>query len=105
MMNCRKLGTLISTLFFLMALLLNTGAAAGQNNESDAIRQASISGDIASIYGVWHGGDRGTEAIYGTMTITPTKISWAPKNPDPKCSTSYSVEKETSGIIFQDQTR
>jgi len=97
----RKICPLISALFFLVALLMNTRVAAEQNNEFNAIRQASTSGDVVSIYGVWEGGGRATEAIYGTMTITPTKISWVPKNHSPKCSTSYSVENETSGVTFR----
>jgi hypothetical protein len=70
---------------------------------SDVIRYASISEDIASVYGVWVGLGRGTEAVYGTMTIKPGKISWSnsyDKGRGYKCTTSYTVQREKPDVFF-----
>ena len=40
---------------------------------------ASIWAGTESIYGDWEAGGRATEAIFGTMTITKTHLSWQGK--------------------------
>jgi hypothetical protein len=72
-------------------------------NDPAAVRPASISEDMASIYGVWRGGGTATWATYGIMTLTPTRISWKPVNRNPQCSTGYRVESEAPGVYFKDQ--
>lgn len=92
---------LVATLLFSFALI-NTEAISSENDRT-SVRLASISEGVTSIYGVWDGGDTATMSIYGTMIITPARVSWKPVNNNPACSTSYSVKKEISGVVFKDQ--
>lgn len=59
---------------------------------------------IEAIYGDWEGGDRGTEAIFGTMTITKTHLSWKGKAPrELRCTVRYVQIPEEYGARFKDQ--
>jgi len=59
---------------------------------------------IEAIYGDWEGGDRGTEAIFGTMTITRTHLSWKGKSQrESRCTVRYKQIPEGYGVRFKDQ--
>lgn len=92
---------LLVPLFFVV-MAVNAEAMPGKSDPT-AVRPASISEDMASIYGVWKGGGTASWAIYGTMTLTPTRISWKPASNNPKCSTGYRVQSEAPGFYFKDK--
>lgn len=59
---------------------------------------------IESIYGDWEGGGSGTEAVFGTMTITKTHLSWKGKaRGEPRCTVRYEKIREGFGVRFRDQ--
>jgi hypothetical protein len=59
---------------------------------------------IEVIYGDWEGGDRATEAIFGTMTITKTRLTWKGRSPrERRCSVRYQQIPEGFGVRFKDQ--
>ncbi len=65
---------------------------------------ASIWAGTESIYGDWEAGGRATEAIFGTMTITKTHLSWQGKSHDkPRCTVRYQQVQEGYGVRFKDQ--
>ena len=59
---------------------------------------------IDVIYGDWEGGGSGTEAIFGTMRITQTHLTWKGRAPrEPRCSVRYRQIPEGFGVRFKDQ--
>ncbi len=59
---------------------------------------------IEAIYGDWDGGDSGTEAIFGTMRITKSHLSWKGKaQGEPRCTVTYKQVPEDFGVKFKDQ--
>jgi hypothetical protein len=57
------------------------------------------------LLGSWDGGDRYSMAVYGTLEVTRTQLSWGGRNRfNPKCSVGYSIEKEPPGVTFMSQT-
>lgn len=59
---------------------------------------------IEAIYGDWEGGDSGTEAIFGSMTITKTRLTWEGRSPrERRCSVLYQQIPEGFGVKFKDQ--
>ncbi len=57
------------------------------------------------LLGVWHSSGGAARAIYGKIVITDNTIAWGGKGTsNPYCQTEYSIEKESFGVIFKNQT-
>jgi hypothetical protein len=59
--------------------------------------------ETASVVGVWDGGGRAAEAIYRTLTITDTHISWPHTHNLPKCKAAYKIVLTESGDTYPDE--
>ena len=59
---------------------------------------------IEAIYGDWEGGGSATVAIFGTMTITNSHLSWQGQaQGEPRCTVAYRQIPEGFGVKFKDQ--
>jgi len=86
---------------FLFALAV-TSCALASSEEPD--RLASVGGSTDVLYGEWTGGDTASDAIYGTMKISTSSITWKGNNRDPRCTVNYRRLPEGYGVRFRDQT-
>ena len=58
---------------------------------------------IAMLYGKWEGSGKASEAIYGMMEITKSKITWKGySRVDPRCTVLYEQMSEADGTQFKD---
>jgi hypothetical protein len=59
----------------------------------------------AMLLGSWSGDDRYSAAVYGTLKITKTKLSWGGHDKiHPRCTVDYTIEGEPHGATFSNQT-
>lgn len=59
---------------------------------------------IEKLFGVWKGGGRAAEAIYGTITISKNILSWTGGNKsNPGCKTRFRVVAKESGDTYPDE--
>lgn len=56
----------------------------------------------AGLIGIWDGDDRAAEAIYRTLTITPTHIAWPRTNNLDACKAAYKVVLTHTGPTYPD---
>ena len=85
-------------------VVLATSISAQAADEPAPVHPASVPANMDELYGTWHGGDKASDAIYGTMKIGKSSITWKGNNGAPRCTVSYRRELESYGKKFLDQT-
>lgn len=75
-----------------------------QNRALVIAQSSQNSQGIEALYGKWEAGGKAGIAIYGTMEISKSKITWKGFNPNPRCTVSYEQVPENDEAKFKDNS-